>query len=324
MMVEKAWRIAIFRALGCRELPRRRASITMADPAKRLSSNVAGDFFVDSTCIDCDQCRELAPKVFGDGDGHASVLHQPGSTDRLQAALRALVTCPVGAIGAEQKHALSPVVAGFPEPVAENVHFCGFASPDSFGASSYLIVRREGNVLVDSPRFAARLVKRMEELGGVRWMFLSHVDDIADHAKFQRHFGCERIIHEHEVRSATADMEWKLTGEAPQMLAPDLLAIPTPGHTRGHTVLLYNDRFVFTGDHLWWSPVRKQLSASRSYCWYSWAKQVESMERLLEYRFEWVLPGHGHRHHASAAQMHESLAGCVQWMKGLGGRRLTE
>jgi len=175
----------------------------MANRAQRLSTNAKGDFFVDSTCIDCDQCREIAPEVFGDGEGHASVLRQPDSGAALHNALRALVTCPVGAIGTEQRHALAPVVAGFPEPIAEDVYFCGFASPDSFGASSYLIVRPEGNVLVDSPRFAARLVRGMEGLGGVRWMFLSHVDDMADHAKFRRHFGCERIIHRQEVRAAT-------------------------------------------------------------------------------------------------------------------------
>ena len=288
----------------------------MANLAKRLPSNVDGDFFVDSTCIDCDQCREIAPNVFGDADAHASVLNQPASAVQVQSALRALVACPVGAIGTEQRHALGPVVAGFPEPLSGNVFFCGFASPDSFGASSYLIVREHGNVLVDSPRFASRLVRRIEELGGVRWMFLSHVDDIADHAKFQRHFGCQRIIHEREASAATALMEQKLVGVSPQSLGPDLLAIPTPGHTRGHTVLLYRDRFLFTGDHLWWSRERNRLSASRAYCWYSWPKQVQSMERLLEYRFEWVLPGHGTRHHADAATMHRSLKACVRWMKG--------
>jgi len=289
----------------------------MANRAQRLSTNAKGDFFVDSTCIDCDQCREIAPEVFGDGEGHASVLRQPDSGAALHNALRALVTCPVGAIGTEQRHALAPVVAGFPEPIAEDVYFCGFASPDSFGASSYLIVRPEGNVLVDSPRFAARLVRGMEGLGGVRWMFLSHVDDMADHAKFRRHFGCERIIHRQEVRAATADIEWKLEGDQAQALGPDLVAIPTPGHTRGHTVLLYRNRFLFTGDHLWWSPVRKQLSASQTYCWHSWPKQIESMERLLDYRFEWVLPGHGQRHHSTAAEMRQSIAGCVGWMKAL-------
>jgi glyoxylase-like metal-dependent hydrolase (beta-lactamase superfamily II) len=201
-------------------------------------------------------------------------------------------------------------------PIEENVSFCGFASPDSFGASSYLIVREEGNVLVDSPRFAARLVQKIEALGGIRWMFLSHVDDIADHALFRRHFGCERIIHTGEVRSAIAGIERKLEGDQPISLADDLLAIRTPGHTRGHTVLLYRNRFLFTGDHLWWSPVRQRLSASRAYCWHSWPKQIASMERLMDFRFEWVLPGHGQRYHSPEPKMRELLEDCVRWMKG--------
>ena len=287
----------------------------MANPSQRLATNTPGDFFVDSTCIDCDQCREISPSVFGDGDGHASVRRQPESPDDLRSALRALVTCPVGAIGSGRRHDLQPIVAGFPLPLDRQVYFCGFASPDSFGASSYLIVRPEGNVLVDSPRFATRLVRQIEQLGGVRWMFLSHVDDVADHERFHAHFGCDRIIHAGEGRASLKGIEQKLEGNEPRQLDHDLLAIPTPGHTRGHTVLLQQDRFLFTGDHLWWSPARQELSASRSYCWYSWPQQIESMERLLDYRFEWVLPGHGWRHHTAADQMHVSLQQCVRWMR---------
>jgi len=29
----------------------------MADVAKRLSTNIDGNFFVDATCINCDTCR---------------------------------------------------------------------------------------------------------------------------------------------------------------------------------------------------------------------------------------------------------------------------
>ena len=38
----------------------------MANPKKRVPENVPGDFFVDSTCIDCDACRQIAPTVFGE------------------------------------------------------------------------------------------------------------------------------------------------------------------------------------------------------------------------------------------------------------------
>jgi ferredoxin len=270
----------------------------MANKTRRLTHNTPGDFFVDSTCIDCDQCREVAPASFRDAGEEASVYHQPASPEDRRRALMALVTCPVGSIGTEQRHDLSPAVNSFPEQIEDNVYFCGFSSSKSFGASSYLIMRPEGNLLMDSPRFAARLVQRLEQMGGIRWMFLSHVDDIADHERFRKHFGCERIIHRREVHSGLAGMERQLTADEPQSIGPGLLAIPTPGHTRGHMVLLYRKRFLFTGDHLWWSPDRQELSASRSYCWYSWEKQITSMERLVGQRFEWVLPGHGRRHHA--------------------------
>ena len=42
----------------------------MANLAKALPANVPGPWFVDSTCIDCDTCRQLAPEVFPDDGNH--------------------------------------------------------------------------------------------------------------------------------------------------------------------------------------------------------------------------------------------------------------
>ena len=39
------------------------------------------------------------------------------------------------------------------------------------------------------------------------------------------------------------------------------------------------------------------------------------VSRLLQFRFEWVLPGHGRRHHAPAEEMRDSLARCVAGMR---------
>src|SRR5262245_9716828 len=64
----------------------------MANLQKRLPENVPGDFFVDSTCIDCDTCRQLAPQVFAEGDEHAYVHEQPASAAARRAALHALVS----------------------------------------------------------------------------------------------------------------------------------------------------------------------------------------------------------------------------------------
>ena len=49
----------------------------MANLTKRLPENVVGDFFVDSTCIDCDTCRQLAPASFGETGQFAYVHRQP-------------------------------------------------------------------------------------------------------------------------------------------------------------------------------------------------------------------------------------------------------
>ena len=81
-------------------------------------------------------------------------------------------------------------------------------------------------------------------------------------------------------------------------------------------MLLYRNKFLFTGDHLAWSERRGQLVGFRDACWYSWSQQIHSMERLLDYNFEWVLPGHGQRYHASSpALMRRELERCVAWMK---------
>jgi hypothetical protein len=39
------------------------------------------------------------------------------------------------------------------------------------------------------------------------------------------------------------------------------------------------------------------------------------MRRLLDFRFEWVLPGHGRRAHQSQDVMHQSLINCIKWME---------
>jgi len=288
----------------------------MSSPSLRLPENVPGQFYVDRSCIDCDTCRRISPETFAQGDGHSFVTAQPETTEARRRALMALVACPTSSIGTDPVADARPGAFAFPETVDENVSFCGYTSERSFGAWSYLVERPEGNVLVDSPRAAGPLLAEMERRGGVATMFLTHRDDVADHEAFHRRFGCERILHAADVSSGTRAVERRLEGEDPVSLAPDLLAIPTPGHTRGHAVLLYREKYLFTGDHLAWSARRGHLVAFRDANWYSWPETIRSMERLVEFRFEWVLPGHGARYRAgSAADMRRELERCVSWMR---------
>jgi glyoxylase-like metal-dependent hydrolase (beta-lactamase superfamily II) len=81
-------------------------------------------------------------------------------------------------------------------------------------------------------------------------------------------------------------------------------------------VFLYQRKYLFTGDHLWWSPNVKGLHASPRVCWYDWKQQTASMERLLDYEFEWVLPGHGWKYQAaSPAAMRAELGQLVKRMR---------
>lgn len=286
----------------------------MATLKQRRPENTEGDFYVDRTCIDCDTCRWMAPEVFCSVGEQSAVYHQPSTDSENLKAMQALLSCPTASIGTVDKpHNIKQVQQSLPILIGDPVYHCGYHAESSYGAASYLIRRPDGNVLVDSPRFTPPLVKNLEALGGVRYLYLTHRDDVADHHKFHQHFGCDRILHQDDISRDTQAVEIPLSGTDPIQLAPDLLIIPVPGHTKGHTVLLYH-QFLFTGDHLAWSEELQQLYAFRNVCWYSWTELKRSMQRLATYEFEWVLPGHGRRFHADRATMRQEMRRCLDWM----------
>ena len=291
----------------------------MARLSERVPENVPGPFFVDSTCIDCDLCRQVAPETFADSRfGHSFVFQQPNSDEQRHRAAMALVACPTASIGAVPKTNSQAAVKAFPERISGEVHFCGFASESSFGASSYFIQRPRGNVLVDSPRAARPLMQKLAAMGGVKWMFLSHRDDVADHQAYHREFRCDRVLHRDDIGRGTREVEVPIDGNSPVSLDEELTVIPVPGHTPGSAALLYRE-FLFTGDHLWGTDDGFHLSASRSVCWFSWPEQIRSIERLLDFEFQWVLPGHGRRFRAeSASAMRAELEKLFKRLKPIG------
>ncbi len=287
----------------------------MAFSTRRRPENAAGDVYVDATCIDCATCRWMAPETFASAGDQSAVHRQPETEAERHRALMALVACPTASIGTVAKHPMEGVLAAFPDPVTAGVLHCGYHHEGSFGAASYLVVRPEGNVLVDSPRFAKPLVRRLEELGGVHTMFLTHRDDVADHARFAAHFGCERVLHAGDVHGDLHAVERTLEGVDPIRLADDLLAIPVPGHTRGSTCLLWDQRVLFSGDHVAWSAELEQVYAFRTACWHDWDVQTASMHRLADHPFEWILPGHGRRCTFPRDEMRTRILDVAAWME---------
>ncbi|MGH7441944.1 MAG: MBL fold metallo-hydrolase [bacterium] len=286
----------------------------MADFKHIRAGNVAGDFFVDKTCIDCDTCRWVARGLFTEAGGASVVSRQPANPEERRSAFLALRACPTASIGCRgDKTGLGD--ADFPLKLDQNLFYLGYASEQSFGAACYLLVRPGGNVMVDSPRFHEPLAKAIEALGSVAWMVLTHRDDVADHARWAKRLGCRRILHRDDVDAGTRDVEVQPSGIERVTLASDLTFIPAPGHTRGHAVLGTAQGHLFTGDHLAFDEDVGTLRAFREACWYDWGVQTQSMKRLLDLDFHWVLPGHGRQKQAAPAQMRAWLKDCVAWME---------
>jgi ferredoxin len=75
----------------------------MPDRNARLPENEPGRYYVDSQCIDCDVCRDIAPNNFTreTSKGYSFVYKQPGNPNEENLCREALETCPVEAIGAD-------------------------------------------------------------------------------------------------------------------------------------------------------------------------------------------------------------------------------
>jgi glyoxylase-like metal-dependent hydrolase (beta-lactamase superfamily II)/ferredoxin len=283
----------------------------VAHPERRHPANVAGPWFVDDTCIDCDACRQLAPALFGDHGDQSVVMRQPQGAAEVIAATRALLACPTGSIGTRGPRAPSSEL--FPHELAGGVFYCGYNSSDSYGANAFFAQRPDGNLLIDSPRFVGALERRFQAMGGIAHILLTHQDDVADAGRWADRFGARVWIHEQE-RHAAPFATGILYGEDATEIRPGLRAIPVPGHTRGSVVFLLEDRFLFSGDSLHYDRAEQRLSAFRRQCWYSWSAQRASLARLLDERFEWVLAGHGDRLQAEPAEIKRQLAALVARM----------
>jgi len=255
---------------------------------RRNPDSAPGDWTIDTACINCAAARHVAPGLIVERGDKSVFARQPATAEEEMMAWRAMLVCPTASVRFAKKKKRPEGI--FPQELAPGVYRCGFNSKDSYGAHSYFVVRPEGNLLVDSPRFASELRKFFEGAGGVSEILLSHQDDVADAHEYAQAFGARVWIHKNDARAAPyATNVFKEETE----LRKGLLAIPVPGHTRGSVVYLLEDSFLFTGDSLAWSEERKDLVAFRDACWYSWEKLTESLAQLTTRRFEWVLPGHG-------------------------------
>ncbi|CAM9275954.1 unnamed protein product [Pylaiella littoralis] len=227
--------------------------------AARRKENVAGNLFVDESCINCDTCRWMQGDIYVSEGGKSAVARQPETEEEKRGAYRAMLACPTASIRLE---AADPVIArdalkDFPFPVDSKrlpgVFHLGFHDENSFGCSPWLVQRAEGNLMMDSPRFHPALAKALEDKGGVSLMVMSHIDDVGDHQRWKERFpGMKRVMHKADVQSYgdTSNVEVQLESDSADgqiggydfwCLGEGLRAVHTPGHSRGSITLLYSN-----------------------------------------------------------------------------------
>ena len=75
----------------------------MATFHERHPGNVRGTFYVDSSCLDCDFCRALAPNNFTRDAEHGAyyVSKQPENPEEFARCRDAVEGCPCESIGAD-------------------------------------------------------------------------------------------------------------------------------------------------------------------------------------------------------------------------------
>lgn len=272
----------------------------MTDVAERA------EWTITSTCRRCRAAWNLAPSVIGTAaDGKAFFRRQPTGERELMEAWRAAVACPTGSIKAPRGLPMPDGI--FPQLLGENLWRLGYNDNISAGAHPFFIKAKSGlNFMVDGPRFVPKLVRFIEEQGGLDHVLLTHRDDVGSAAKYAQHFGARMWIHEND-REAAPEATDILTGYAVSEPIPGCTIIPIPGHTIGCVAFLIDEK-LFPGDSLGWELAKNMLWSNPQFCWDDWPMSVRSLRRLQDFRFDYVCSGHNFSIGFPAERMQEELA----------------
>ncbi len=167
-----------------------------------------------------------------------------------------------------------------PQSVFDNIYAFS-PNSDTLGGTAYLIVEKEGNILLDCPAINEITFEFLTSHGGVKSLFITHRGAIGKVREIQNTFNCEVLIQEQEAYLLP---KVKVTTFRQQItLKSDQRAIWTPGHSPGSSCLYYphNGGILFTGRHLLpnkqGEPV--PLRTSKTFQWY-W--QINSVQLLRE------------------------------------------
>jgi glyoxylase-like metal-dependent hydrolase (beta-lactamase superfamily II) len=168
-------------------------------------------------------------------------------------------------------------------------------SPSTYGGRAFLVVGPKYNVMVDTPACTRRVIEAVRGAGGLRYVFLTHRDEIGEVRELRRELGGAVILHRTEAALVPGGTD--LVFDVDFEVEPGLWVIHTPGHSPGSScLLLHRDRLrvLFTGDHI--LRRRDDVPAPLKFPWtWDWDAQVASARRLLDLEFDTIVPSHGDR-----------------------------
>jgi glyoxylase-like metal-dependent hydrolase (beta-lactamase superfamily II) len=257
------------------------------------------------TCRICRAAWNMAPGLIGSNErGKAVFIRQPETPEETIQAWRAALACYTGSILAPR--GAKPPADVFPQELAPNLYRLGYNDNTTAGAHPFFIKSSSGfNFMIDGPRYVTKLVDFFEQQGGLNHVLLTHRDDVGASAKYAQRFGARLWIHEND-RQAAPEATDILTGYAVSEPVPGLTVIPIPGHTIGSVAFLIDEK-LFVGDSLNWLIDELKLWTNPDRCWHDWEMQQRSLARLRDFRFNFLLAGHGGSIGMPAEQMQAEL-----------------
>lgn len=166
---------------------------------------------------------------------------------------------------------------------------------DTLGATSYFIVDKIGNILLDCPAWNETNQEFIQAQGGVNSLIITHRGSIGKRVlEMQRTLNCQVIIQEQESYLLP---EVDVTPFAEQMtIGDDLELIWTCGHSPGSSCLYWSQQggILFTGRHLL-PKSQAEVTPLRTAKTFHWGRQLNSIKMLRD-RFnadnlKYILPG---------------------------------
>jgi glyoxylase-like metal-dependent hydrolase (beta-lactamase superfamily II) len=160
----------------------------------------------------------------------------------------------------------------------------------------YVLQTARGNVMVhppDAPTFIATSGDRLDALGGVQWIFLTHYGDANPNVRrFAERWQLRLLVHEADLEIASNRIGERLTAETfrePFSLDSRCDVLLFPGHTAGYSCMsakLASGTYLLSGHLIVESKLAWHAAASRERA----EASVDSLRRLAALEVDFLLP----------------------------------